>query len=83
MEAFYVSGGCVAVLVHHADPAERNTFALWLRSQANTVIRVRFPDGDERSGSIFWVRMCFGRGLLIFGVPVRIRGGDVLTIIHE
>jgi hypothetical protein len=33
------------------------------------------------SATVFRVRMCFGRGLVIFDTPVHIREGDVLTII--
>jgi hypothetical protein len=83
MEAFHANRGCTAVLVHHPDSASRDLFALWLRSRTHTVVRVRTPRGEEMTATIFRVRMCFGRGLVIFDTPVQIREGEVLTIIGE
>jgi len=83
IEAFSGNGGCIAVLVHHPDSASRDLCALWLRSRVNAAIRVRLAGGEEMSATVFRVRMCFGRGLVIFDKPVPIREGDMLTIIRE
>jgi hypothetical protein len=80
METFCTNGSCVAALVHHSDTAARDLFARWLRSQVNNVVRVRTAGGQEVSARVFRVRMCFGRGLVIFDKPVQIHEGELLTI---
>lgn len=80
LETFNAGQGVSAVLVHQDNAAARDTFAKWLRAHTNGVIRVRTTDGWDASATMFRVRMCFGRGLILFEKPIPIREGDVLYI---
>ena len=80
LEVFGEGAAGAAALVHQANAASREAFANWLQSHPNSRVRVRNATGDEAPARIFRVRMCFGRGLILFDRPLRIREGDVLTI---
>jgi len=80
LEAFDMGPGTTAVLVRHAEPATRELFAQWLQTNPRSSIRIRDHAGSEFPGSIFRVRMCFGRGLIILQKPAPIRERDVLTL---
>jgi hypothetical protein len=69
-----------AVLVHHADEPSRDLFARWLQANSRTEIRVRKNIGTEVPARIFRVRMCFGRGLILFDRPIRIAEREILTL---
>ena len=70
-----------AVLVHHAEPASRDLFARWLQLHPKSLVRVRTESGLEVIATIFRVRMCFGRGLILLGKPLQIHERDVLNLI--
>ena len=82
LEVFDKGNSWTAALVHHTDSATRNTFAAWLQSHPNSPIRVRTETGKQVAGTIFRVRMCFGRGLIVFQRPIPIRERDLLTILQ-
>ena len=81
LEAFGDGPTSSAILVHHAEPASRDAFALWLRLHSKSLVRVRTENGLEVAATIFRVRMCFGRGLILPGKPLQIHEKDVLTLI--
>ena len=81
LEVFDNGKAGIAALVHHANPAARDAFAKWLQSHPNSAVRVRSTTGEEAPGTVFRVRMCFGRGLILFEIPMHIRERDVLTIV--
>ena len=81
LEVFDDGQAGIAVLVHHANSATRDAFAGWLQSHPKSAVRVRSKTGEEAPGRIFRVRMCFGRGLILFDRPIQIRERDVVTII--
>jgi len=81
LETFGLDEKASAVLVNHAEPAERDQFARWLQTHPRSSIRIRSKTEQEAEATIFRVRMCFGRGLILFTKPVRIREGDVLMIV--
>jgi hypothetical protein len=80
LETFTRDQTTPAILVHHADEASRAGFARWLRANPKALIRVRDTWGNEASATIFRVRMCFGRGLILLDSHIRVREGDVLTL---
>ena len=80
IEAFDSGTGAMAVLVHQAEPAARDAFAMLLRSHPKNSVRVLTKTGEGVPARIFRVRMCFGRGLILFERPMRIRERDMLTI---
>jgi hypothetical protein len=81
LEVFASDRGLSAILVHHANEAGRERLATWLRANPKTLIRVRDRSGKEFEATIFRVRMCFGRGLILLDVGIQVREGDVLTIL--
>jgi hypothetical protein len=80
LETFSRGQAPLAILVHHADEATRDTFARWLQTHPRSEIRVRNSSGDETDATIFRVRMCFGRGLILFNRPLRAGEGEILSI---
>ena len=80
LETFTRGPTPTAILVHHADEATRDTFARWLQAHPKSEVRVRNSTGDETDASIFRVRMCFGRGLILLNKPLRAREGETLNI---
>jgi hypothetical protein len=83
LEIFIRDQTPTAILVHHADEASRDRFARWLRANPKAVVRVRDRSGKEAAGTIFRVRMCFGRGLILLDGGIKIREGDVLALVSS
>jgi len=81
LETFDLDGRSVAILAHHADDASRQKFATWLQANPNTTARVRTRAGFETQASVFRVRMCFGRALILPREPVQTNRGEFLTIL--
>ncbi len=83
LETFKIDDSCVALLVRHAEPETRDVFAKWLQARPNATIRIRRQGGQEVTATIFRVRMCFGRGLILLqsGLPVSER--ETLTMTFE
>ena len=81
LETFDLDGKSIAILSYHADEASRQKFATWLQANPNTTARVRTRAGFETQASIFRVRMCFGRALILPEEPVQIRQGQLLTLL--
>jgi hypothetical protein len=80
IETFGLGQAAAATLVHQQDAGTRDLFGQWLRAHPKAAIRVRIANGFEARATIFRVRMCFGRGLILFDEPAPIREGDVLVI---
>jgi hypothetical protein len=81
LETFVINGACVAALVHHHDAANRDAFARWLQASSKSMVRVRNSTGTEMPATLFRVRMCFGRGLILLKEPMPIRERDFITIL--
>ena len=83
LETFKIDDSSSAFLVHHAEPQTRDVFAKWLQAHPTAAIRIRRQGGQEVPATIFRVRMCFGRGLILLqsGLPVRER--EILTMTFE
>jgi hypothetical protein len=80
IETFELDGKTAALLVHHDDPGTRESFAAWLRSRTRSTVRIRTKTGAETTASIFRVRMCFGRALIIPDGAIHIREREILDI---
>jgi hypothetical protein len=81
LETFGLDQQISAVLVHHSEPAARNQFARWLQTHPKSVVRIRRNNGKEVSATMFRVRMCFGRGLILLEEQIQIRERESLTVI--
>lgn len=79
LEAFTSDGNTRAILVNHASESSRDGFAQWLQKNPRANIRIRRTTGEETAATIFRVRMCFGRGLILLNQPIKIAEGEVLT----
>jgi hypothetical protein len=80
LETFVIEDKTRAILVNHGNPASRDQFARWLQAHPQSSIRIRRSTEPEAEATIFRVRMCFGRGLILLDKPMTIREGEVLTI---
>jgi hypothetical protein len=83
METFSIDNSCAALLVHHAEPATRDVFAKWLQAHPAATIRIRFQGGQEVRATIFRVRMCFGRGLILLQSGLAVREREILTMLFD
>jgi hypothetical protein len=81
LEAFGLDEQTSAVLVHHSAPVARDQFAWWLQTNPKSAVRVRCKDGTEIPAKMFRVRMCFGRGLIVFEKQVQVRERELLSVI--
>jgi hypothetical protein len=81
LETFVMNDKVSAILVNHAEPAEREQFAHWLQTHPRSSVRIRSKTEPDAEATIFRVRMCFGRGLILLSKPIKIREADVLTIV--
>jgi hypothetical protein len=80
IETFEIDGHTLAVLAHHADELSRERFADWLRSHPKSTVRIRSNAGQETTATVFRVRMCFGRALLLLNESLHIQERDTLRI---
>jgi hypothetical protein len=83
LEVFQSETAADAFLVHHANEATREIFASSLQAHPTADVRIRTDDGREVRGTLFRVRMCFGRGLILLKNPLQIKERDVLTVIYQ
>ena len=83
MEVFSPPGGPAALLVHHADEAERESFGSWLRAHSGNSVVCTLMNGTRINGRIFRISLCFGRGLILFRDSVSIRVKDILSLASE
>lgn len=67
-------------IVHHKNAADRQRLSQLLRTESGTDVRFTGEDGRSHYGVLRRLRMCFGRGLLVFIGPVDLREGEVLTL---
>lgn len=67
-------------IVHHKNAADRQRFSQVLRTASGTDVLFTRDDGHSHYGVLRRLRMCFGRGLLVFIGPVDLREGEVLTL---
>ena len=81
LETFDLDRKSVAILVHHADEASRQNFARWLQNNPKSTARVRTRAGFETHVSVFRVRMCFGRALILPQEPIATRRGELLMLV--
>ena len=80
LEVFAFDDKARAILVNHASESSRNRFAQWLQTHPKARLRIRNTTGEETDATIFRVRMCFGRGLILPSQPITIRDGEVVTL---
>ena len=81
LETFDLDGKCLGILVHQANAASRQDFATWLQNNPASSVRVLTRAGFATQASVFRVRMCFGRALILPQEPMQTRRGELLTLL--
>jgi hypothetical protein len=67
-------------IVHHKNAADRQRFSQLLKTESGSDVMFTRDDGRSYRGALRRLRMCFGRGLLVFTGAVELREGEVLTL---
>ena len=68
------------LLIHHANASDRVRLSRWLKS--HTGAEVTFVvNREEYHGVLCRMAHCFGRGLLIFTAPVKVKPRDIIGLI--
>jgi hypothetical protein len=81
IETFDLPGKTAAILVHHANESDRESFAAWLRGRTGSTVRIRTKSGTETTGTIFRVRLCFGRALIVPDQAIHVGERDILSML--
>lgn len=69
-----------APLVHHVDASTKDAFSTWLHANTAVEVVVRRASGQEALGTMFRVRICFGRGLIVLKPEINARQHETLTV---
>ena len=80
IEVFEHDGICDALLVHHTDPNTRQVFSDWLHMYSASNVEIQNASGQTVSGTMFRVRMCFGRGLIMVNGRFAVREHEMLKV---
>ena len=80
LETFNSGRSSIALLVHHADPPNRQQFSEWIHRNSSANVWVRTASGQEAPAKIFRVRMCFGRALILLNSAIQVREHERLTV---
>lgn len=67
-------------ILRHKNSDDRERLSAWLRAHSGTEITFAAADGHPHRGVLRRLRMCFGRGLLIFVDPVKLKEGQTIVI---
>ena len=68
------------LVIHHANAADRQTLSQWLKARSG--MQVTFiVKGQEYSGVLCRLAHCFGRGLLLYSSPLKIKARDIIEVI--
>jgi len=67
-------------IIHHKNAADRQRMSAILKSSSGTDVVFTRADGVAHRGALRRLRMCFGRGLLVFTESVEVKEGEVITL---
>ena len=68
------------ILLHHANAADRETLSKWLKNKSGDQILFIFG-GREYLGILCRLPHCFGRGLLLYSAPIKLKARDIIEVI--
>jgi hypothetical protein len=69
--------GVTLILFHQRDKKDQPRFASLLKQADGSTIDIRIGKGEWQTASVARLRMCFGRGLLVFPPgTIKLRDGD-------
>ena len=68
------------LLIHHANASDRVTLSKWLKTNSGS--QVTFVINDKKyKGVLCRMAHCFGRGLLVFAAPIKVKPRDIVELI--
>ncbi len=67
-------------LVRQRNPDDSGRLSQWLRTRSGAEVTFTAADGRLHRGILRRLRMCFGRGLLVFAEPVDVKEGETIMI---
>lgn len=69
--------GVMLVVFHQAESADRGSLGAFLRNRDGASVEFSTDNGSWQAASVFRLKSCFGRGLLVFPVGrARLAEGD-------
>ena len=70
------------VVFHHSDEFSRAPLAALLHEHSEAAVDVKIEGGAEQSwrGTVFRLKSCFGRGLLLLPAAAPIKDGTVFRL---
>lgn len=69
------------VVFHQGEAARRGRVGAWLRKHDGAVVEFETPDGQWHPASVFRLKSCFGRGLLVFSADTaRLEDGSTFVL---
>jgi hypothetical protein len=68
-------------IIHHKFQEDRQRLSLWLKRNSGKEVKFQTSDGKEFNAVLNRLKMCFGRGLLIYFENVPLKEKDVIKIL--
>jgi hypothetical protein len=68
------------LIIRHKNAEDQKRFSDWLKSHSGAGITFTTPDGVSHQGVVRRLKVCFGRGLLIFVGPVQVKERDSIVV---
>ena len=68
------------LLIHHANASDRVTLSKWLKTQSGSEVTF-IVNGEKHKGILCRMAHCFGRGLLIYTAPVKVKPRDIVELV--
>ena len=74
--------GTAVVLFHHADESSRAPLGEFLRAHSGAAVEIKIEGaaGEPVPGTVFRLKSCFGRGLLLLPAPAPLKEGAVFRL---
>ena len=67
-------------IVHHKQQKDQASFAAWLRRHSGAQVSFLTPDGAAHQAVMHRLDHCFGRGLLLYADPLRLKAKEVVRL---
>ena len=68
------------LIIRHKNAEDQKKFSDWLKGHNGAGVTFTTPDGVRHHGVVRRLKVCFGRGLLIFTEPVSVKERDSIVV---
>jgi len=68
------------LVLHHKHDQDQASLAAWLRQHGGAQVTFQTLDGTVHQAVLQRLKHCFGRGLLLYTDPVRLKEKDVIRL---